>query len=198
MKYAVNRFGRINFIGGGTGQGQLAYNDGANRLQLFVGDNVTEDMTILDGGNVGIGTTNPSQKLHVVGNVEVQGNIHATGTVTWDSPSSRRWKTNIQTLQGALEKVRRLRGVSFDWKESKKRDIGLIAEEVGEVVPEVVSYEANGKDAKGVSYDHLVGLLIEAVKEQQLQIEALTRRVADLEKAQASIPQSSNVATVAR
>ena len=53
----------------------------------------------------------------------------------WDTFSSRRWKTNIQTIQGALEKVERLRGVSFDWKEKGGHDIGLIAEEVAEVIP---------------------------------------------------------------
>jgi len=91
----------------------------------------------------------------------------------WDTFSSRRWKTNIQTIQGALEKVERLRGVSFDWKKKGRHDIGLIAEEVGEVVPEVVTYEKNGKDALGVDYARLTALLIEAAKEQQSQIREL-------------------------
>ena len=91
----------------------------------------------------------------------------------WDTFSSRRWKTNIQTIQGALEKVERLRGVSFDWKKKSRHDIGLIAEEVGEVVPEVVTFEKNGKDALGVDYARLTALLIEAAKEQQSQIREL-------------------------
>lgn len=53
---------------------------------------------------------------------------------------------------------------------SKRIEIGVIAEEVGQVVPEVVSYEANGKDARGVDYSRLTALLIEAVKQQQRQI----------------------------
>ena len=52
-------------------------------------------------------------------------------------------------------------------KAGSKHDIGLIAEEVGEVVPEVVAYEENGVDAKGVDYARLTAVLIEAVKEQQ-------------------------------
>jgi len=91
----------------------------------------------------------------------------------WDTFSSRRWKTNIQPIRGALEKVERLRGVSFDWKKRGRHDIGLIAEEVGEVVPEVVTYEKNGKDALGVEYARLTALLIEATKEQQSQIREL-------------------------
>lgn len=50
-----------------------------------------------------------------------------------------------------MDKVRRLRGVSFDWTESGSRDIGMIAEEVGRVIPEIVDYEANGTDAKALA-----------------------------------------------
>lgn len=71
-----------------------------------------------------------------------------------DSDRSRAdlWKTNIQPIAGALDKARRLRGVTYDWKADGKHDVGLIAEEVGEVVPEVVAYEENGQDAKSVDY----------------------------------------------
>ncbi len=109
-------------------------------------------------GNVGIGTTSPTEKLHVIGNA--LANAHTT-------PSSRRWKTNIKTIEGALDKVQSLRGVTYDWKADGKHDIGLIAEEVGKVIPEVVAYEENGVDAKSVDYPRLVAVLIEAVKEQQ-------------------------------
>jgi hypothetical protein len=94
--------------------------------------------------------------------IDSSGNYH--------SSSSRRWKTNIHTLQGALSKVEQLRGVSYERKDSGRHEIGVIAEEVGQVVPEVVSYEKNGKDAAGVDYSHLTALLIEATKEQQAQI----------------------------
>jgi hypothetical protein len=85
----------------------------------------------------------------------------------WNVYSSRRWKTNIETLHGALGKVEQLRGVSYELKANGKHEVGVIAEEVGEVVPEVVSYEENGKDARGVDYSRLTALLIEAAKEQQ-------------------------------
>jgi hypothetical protein len=89
----------------------------------------------------------------------------------WTTYSSRRWKTNIHTLNGALEKVEQLRGVSYDLKDNGKHEIGVIAEEVGAVVPEIVSWEKNGKDAKGVDYSRLTALLIEATKEQQALID---------------------------
>jgi hypothetical protein len=73
-------------------------------------------------------------------------------------------------LPDALSKVERLRGVSYDLKSSGKHEIGVIAREVGAVVSEVVSYEANGKDASGVDYSRLTALFIEAVKQQQQEI----------------------------
>jgi len=88
----------------------------------------------------------------------------------WSTYSSRRWKTNIQTLPDALAKVEKLRGVTYDLKENGQHEIGVIAEEVGAVVPEIVTYEANGKDARSVDYSRLTALLIEAVKAQQKQI----------------------------
>jgi hypothetical protein len=115
---------------------------------------------------VGIGTTTPSNILTIG-----RGLGHPVSD-SWETYSSRRWKTNIHTLDGALGKVEQLRGVSYDLKDSGKHEIGVIAEEVGAVVPEIVSYEQNGKDAAGVDYSRLTALLIEATKEQQ----ALVRR----------------------
>ena len=118
--------------------------------------------------NVGIGTTTAGNILTVVQNSASDPIADA-----WTTYSSRRWKTNIQTMAGALNKVSQLRGVSYDWKKDGKHDIGLIAEEVGAVIPEVVAYEENGLEAKSVDYARLVALLIEGMKEQQKQIEEL-------------------------
>lgn len=89
----------------------------------------------------------------------------------WATYSSRRWKTNIQTLHGALGKVEKLRGVSYDLKSNGKHEIGVIAEEVGAVIPEIVEWEKNGKDAEGVDYSRLAAVLIEGMKEQQALIQ---------------------------
>jgi len=112
--------------------------------------------------NVGIGTPTPASVLTIA-----QGEGHAISD-GWDTYSSRRWKTNIRTLHGALAQVQQLRGVSYDLKASGKHEIGVIAEEVGEVVPEVVSWSQDGKQAEGVDYGRLTALLIEATKEQQV------------------------------
>jgi len=160
-------------------QGLFATND----LYLdYVGsihfsENSVERMRIHAGGNVGIGTgSNPANILTVK-----QNSVTDPIADAWTTYSSRRWKTNIKTLERPLEKVQHLRGVSFDWIENGKHDLGLIAEEVGEVIPEVVAYEENGKDAKSVDYARLTALLIEAVKEQQATINRLSKRVEALE-----------------
>jgi len=93
----------------------------------------------------------------------------------YGSSSSIRWKRNIEPIRDPLDKVARLRGVYFDWDEEHggHHAIGMIAEEVGKVLPEIVNYEENGTDAVGMDYSKLTPLLIEAVKEQQQQIETL-------------------------
>jgi hypothetical protein len=133
---------------------------------------------------VGIGTPTPSNVLTIA-----QGAGHPLSD-GWDTFSSRRWKTNIETLPNALAKVQQLRGVSYDLKDSGKHEIGVIAEEVGAVVPELVSYEANGKDARGVDYSRLTALLIEATKEQQRQ---LREQQAELAKALRQIKQQQGL-----
>jgi hypothetical protein len=114
---------------------------------------------------VGIGTTTPSNILTIA-----QGAGHPVSD-SWETYSSRRWKTNIHSLRNALNTVEQLRGVSYDLKDSGRHEIGVIAEEVGAVVPEVVTFEENGKDARGVDYSRLTALLIEATKEQQAVIQ---------------------------
>jgi hypothetical protein len=126
---------------------------------------------VKESRNVGISMPLPT---HIFQIGQGYGAAFADG---WSTYSSRRWKTNIQTLPNALAKVEQLRGVAYDLKGSGKHEIGVIAEEVGAVVPEVVSFEANGKDAQGVDYSRLTAVLIEAVKEQQRQIQEQQRQL---------------------
>jgi Chaperone of endosialidase len=125
------------------------------------------------------GTLRESMKITHNGEVYVNGVLLS---------SSMRWKKNIHTIKNALSLVKRLRGISYDQREDDKKTIGLIAEEVGEVIPEIVAYEENGKDAKGVDYSRLVAVLIEAVKEQQGQIEELKDTVKSMLGNKTSVP----------
>jgi len=97
----------------------------------------------------------------------------------WTTYSSRRWKKNIQTIENAIDTVMSMRGVTYNWKESGKSDIGFIAEEVGEILPEIVAYEKNGIDAQSVDYSRVVPLLIEAIKAQQVELDLLKEIVSE-------------------
>ena len=110
------------------------------------------------------------------------GRIDAANDVVAFSTSDKRLKENIKPLDNALDKVLKINGVSFDWKplteEEKKtihgnegHDVGVIAQEIEEVLPEVVTTRDSGY--KAVKYEKIVPLLIEAIKEQQQQIEEL-------------------------
>lgn len=94
--------------------------------------------------------------------------------------SSAALKTDIEALDGALAKVLRLNGVRFRWRSSSRADMGFIAEEVAEVIPEVVHFDAEGERALGLEYGRLTALLVEAVKEQEARIRELEARVEEL------------------
>ena len=111
------------------------------------------------------------------------GNISAVdGTFSGDvqaddfnTTSDRRLKTDINNLENALDKVKALQGVSF--KMNNENKIGLIAQDTQKVIPEVV--KENEEGYLSVSYGNIVGLLIEAIKEQQVKIESLEKKLGE-------------------
>jgi len=103
-------------------------------------------------------------------------NLTATFQVTAadiNSTSDANLKTNIQTVENALDTINSLRGVSFDWKETGKGSYGVIAQELEEVLPELVRTEGN----KSVNYNGIVGVLIEAIKELKSEVEELKQQL---------------------
>ncbi len=112
------------------------------------------------------------------------GNVYATGAITQNSDI--RYKTDINNIENSLDKIMSLNGVTYNWKNDDFPDmhfddethIGVIAQEVEEVLPELVLTDENGY--KSVSYANLTPVLIEAVKEQQGEIEAQQDELASL------------------
>jgi len=138
----------------------------------------TTRITILNSnGNVGIGTTTPAAKLHVAGNIK---------TNTINETSDARFKKNIQSIDTPLSKVLSLRGVYFYWdldnpdvqEIDSSKQIGMIAQEVEKILPELVNTDANGY--KSVEYSRVVAVLIEAMKEQQKTIDEQKDMINDL------------------
>ena len=137
-------------------------------------------------GDVGIGTSTPGYRLDVRG-----GDAFFGGSVTAASfalPSDARFKTNVQAITDALSIVRRLQGVSYDWNRaafpernfSARPQIGVLAQQMEAVLPELVSTDAQGY--KSVNYLGLVPVLIEGMKQQATQLEAQDERLTKTEK----------------
>ena len=100
--------------------------------------------------------------------------LYLSGTANaanFNTTSDATLKTNVETLTGSLDAVKSLRGVSFDWLENGNSEVGVIAQEVEAVLPDVVS--TNDQGIKSVKYSNMVAVLIEAMKEQQAQIDDL-------------------------
>jgi hypothetical protein len=138
--------------------------------KLFTVNNIRANGTA-ESTSISTGALVTNGGLGVAKNIFSGGNIVASGTVT--ANSDIKLKENVITIESALEKVLSLRGVEYDRKDSGEHQIGVIAQEVEKIIPEVVY----GDEIKSVAYGNLVGLLIEAIKEQQKEIEELKKKL---------------------
>ncbi len=137
---------------------------------------VTGGLFSASGGsamNVGVGASGTSFDFYAIG----------PGT-DYGTSSSIRWKKNIYLIDRALDKILSIRGVYFDWDEEHggEHDMGFIAEEIGEHIPEIVEYEPDSKYAIGVDYGAITPVLVEAVKELKAEVDALKDQNEALEK----------------
>lgn len=170
-----------------------------------------ERMRITSTGNVGIGTSSPNAlyrttittgagqtgALQTTGSVNINSGALAVGSITPSgtagridasndivafSTSDRRFKENITPISNALDKVKTLTGVEFDWKQETKdyhgyvgHDVGVIAQEVQAVLPEAVRTNHNGY--LSVRYEKMIALLVEANKELAARVEELEKKL---------------------
>lgn len=181
------------FFYNGNIQGASLGFDTANDLVKFVHgggfESSTNGIAINSTGQVGVNTEMPAAQLDVNGTLRVQNPTSDPGVPVYISPlgiistaaSDIRLKSQVETLSNGLEKIMTLRGVTYYWQDSEypNREIGLIAQEVEEVLPEVVFTNSN-TGYKGVKYAEIVAVLIEAVKEQQSIIDQQADEIKDL------------------
>ncbi len=187
----TGRFYHTGSYGGGGGGGgtTVSANDGGSGASLT--DITVDGTTFSVGGgfwqnhsngvelvtsadNVGIGSApSNTHKLSVNGNGVFSGDVIAYYT------SDKRLKDNIKPIEDPIGKIKQIGGYSFDWNDKQNTyegtDFGVIAQEIEEVLPSLVQTREDG--FKGVKYDKIVSLLIEAVKDQQKQIDELKKLI---------------------
>jgi hypothetical protein len=173
--------GTANFVMTATdGAGKLGW---ANAAVLITGSSLSLN-TFTTSLNGVIGTSLKVQTSLGVGTEPsgVAGEIRATDDITAFFSSDISLKTNIKPIENALEKIDQINGVSFDWTDShliehggeddyfnRKHDVGVIAQEIEKVLPEVVGTRENG--IKAVKYDRIVALLIQGIKELKSELD---------------------------
>jgi hypothetical protein len=155
-------------------------------LVIGLHSTATKGIRIASDGDVGIGIADPGvYKLYVNGTsyfsqaMVVNSTIRAAGDITAFFTSDKQLKKDIQPISSALQKIDRVTGVEFNWDEEKQtdhigHDVGVIAQEMEEVLPEVVTTRENGY--KAVRYEKIVPLLIQAIKELKQQVEQLKNK----------------------
>jgi hypothetical protein len=168
------------------GQLQARDYDGYAQLDLkftvsySVGGSNVQTLYASSSGNVGIGTTSPAFKLDVNGAIRCVGAVNTT--------SDARLKQQIRPITGALARVQALRGVRYTFRQQEYpalhlpdgEQIGVLAQEVEAIFPELVSTDAQGY--KAVNYAQLTPVLIEALKEQQRQLERQQQQIEQLQQ----------------
>lgn len=165
---------KLHVHNNGTGPALQVVKEGSQPLAAFYDADVstsTPRVLIANDGNVGIGTTSPNYVLHVENDAYLAHVFTTEVTMT----SDRNLKTDVRTIENAIDIVDHLRGVHFAWKQDTRKSIGMIAQEVENVLPELVHEDVQGY--KSISYGNMIGVLIQAVKEQQEQIRMLQSRL---------------------
>ena len=173
----------------GTGvQGGIRFNNQFNFFEGYTGsvwtqmgavEDVDEDTHVR--AETSPGTDNDELKFTTAGTlrmtIEADGDVIVAGTIT--EQSMRELKTNISNIENVLPSVLQMQGVKYDWKDETKsqdRNYGFIAEDVDQIFPDLVSHDDSGKP-KAIAYTKMTAILLEAIKEQQNQINELKSKV---------------------
>jgi hypothetical protein len=152
--------------------GSLAFNPSTN---LLTAGNLNTATAIVTSA-VNATSKDTGALIITNGGIGVELNVHVGGNVTEDS--DRRIKENLEVIPNALEKITKINGYNFDRSDIELRQSGVIAQEVIEVLPEVVTTSENGMMA--VAYGHMAGLFVEAIKELKEQVDTQQQEIENL------------------
>jgi hypothetical protein len=161
---------------GTAGTNLLIHSNTGNAIGFLTNGGTTFNMFINASGNVGIGTTSPQSgyRLHVVDSVYVGGNVSASAYTT---RSDFNLKDDIFDLKYGLNEILNLQPVEYTYKSNGSKQLGFIAQDIGTILPEVVSFE----ESMSVNYQAIIPILTKAIQEQQALIKALEQRIINLE-----------------
>ncbi len=170
----------------GTEIGYTLYWDGSSWSESASLTNIGDTISISSNLKVGVPTIShivmDGGDVAIADDVEINGDLWVDGIL--NTPSDERLKKNITTLTGVLDKLNRLRGVTYEFKDQQKYatgpQIGVVAQELQKAFPELVSKGADGYLA--VNYSQLSAVILQAVKEQQQEIEQLQRQMKEVMK----------------
>ena len=177
--YAVN----------GTSKAVMSFDDNFNTWALDIGSNFFDELVVKgDTGRVGIGVFNPTATLHVNGSALIAGGFEVSDQTPtkpnggpWSAASDRRLKKNIQYLNGTLEKLLKLRGVTFEFKDPKAigelegEHVGMIAQEVEKIFPEWIGTRPDGY--KEIAPYGFEALTVEALRELRSEKGSSTQQI---------------------
>jgi hypothetical protein len=195
-------FNQANVVYLASGTTDLAIGTYAEKdVHFVVNNSVTDAMTIRANNKVYIGGVNATGDKSVTNDTSTNASYYpamysvtsgvpsvsytsnsklyfnpSTGTLNstiYNSLSDKKKKKNVKKIKNAVETVNQLNGVEFQWKESGAKSYGVIAQELEQIIPDLVSTDNNGN--KSVNYNGLFGFLINAIKEQQKQIDDLKK-----------------------
>tara|TARA_Y100000114_G_scaffold146011_1_gene156284 strand:+ start:546 stop:1559 length:1014 start_codon:yes stop_codon:yes gene_type:complete len=171
--------GKANaFKFGPNQEAKLFYRDGTDGTLVLSGSNahgtelqgtaVVVKTTL--GLGVGVDNGDITHAITLPNRDNPSGQIKANAFLSY---SSQRYKKDIKVLDDPMDTLNKIDGVSFKWKDTDRLDYGFIAEEVGKVLPNIVSWEDNKRDAQGMDYLKIISFLVEATKKQQKEIDKL-------------------------
>ena len=188
-----NGSGNIFYRGGtqtfqnAAGSKTMVVLNAANSVDLNYNNNTKFQTTItgvsVTGNVIPSGNVSGSISSHLtMAQVSSSGDVVADGDVVAYNSSDRNLKDNIQVIKGSLDKLGGIRGVEFDWNDKspawareRGHDVGVVAQEVQKILPEIVVERKNGY--LGVDYKRIVPLLIESIKELKEEVEELKKKV---------------------
>ena len=160
----------------------LNYNNSTKLQTTNIGVSVTGEVRASSGTTITGSLYVSGSYGSDLGAISASGDIVADGDIIAYNASDKNLKDNIQVIKGSLDKIGDIRGVEFDWNDKspgwaqeRGHDVGVIAQEVQKVLPEIVTKRKNGY--LGVDYKRIVPLLIESIKELKEEVEELKKKV---------------------